>query len=83
MKTDCEIIRDLMPLCAEQIASEKSRALVEAHIAECPDCRDAYAAMLQPEPAITERKTEAEHFQRSYKKQKKHLVLRCFFNISF
>lgn len=76
MKTDCEIIRDLMPLCAEQIASEKSRALVEAHIAECPDCRDAYAAMLQPEPAITEHKTEAEHFQRSYKKQKKHLVLK-------
>lgn len=76
MKTDCEIIRDLMPLCAEQIASDKSRALVETHIAECPDCREAYAAMQQPEPAITLNKTEAEHFQNSYKKQKKHLVLK-------
>ena len=74
MKTDCEIIRDLMPLCAEQIASEKSQALVAEHVAECADCRERYAAMQQPEPAITEHKSEAEHFERSYKQQKKHLV---------
>ena len=74
MKTDCEIIRDLMPLCAEQIASEKSRALVDEHVAECADCRERYAAMQQPEPAITEHKTEAEHFERSYKKERKHLI---------
>ena len=37
MKTDCEIIRDLMPLCAEQIASEKSQALVEEQLTECAD----------------------------------------------
>ncbi|MBR3629256.1 MAG: zf-HC2 domain-containing protein [Oscillospiraceae bacterium] len=76
MKTDCEIIRDLMPLCAEQIASDKSRLLVEEHLAECPDCREAYAAMQQPEPAISENKTEAEHFRQSYQKQRGCLILK-------
>ncbi len=39
MKTDCEVIRDLLPLYADEACSEKSRALVEEHLDECPDCR--------------------------------------------
>lgn len=76
MKLDCEVIRDLMPLCAEEIASDKSRALVEDHLTECEACREAYAAMKSPEPPVTERKTEAEHFQQSYKKQKTSLIVK-------
>lgn len=39
MKHNCEIVRDLLPLYAEQIASPASTALVEEHLAECPACR--------------------------------------------
>ena len=42
MKTNCDIIRDLLPLYAEHITSEASNALVEEHLAECEACRHAH-----------------------------------------
>ena len=38
MKTDCEVIRDLLPLYADDACSDESRRLVDEHLAECPDC---------------------------------------------
>ena len=38
MKTDCEIIRDLLPLYVDDICSEKSRELVDEHLRECTEC---------------------------------------------
>lgn len=35
---DCEIVRDLIPLYVENMASESSKKLVDRHIAACPDC---------------------------------------------
>ena len=40
MKTDCEIIRDLLPLYVDDICSEKSRELVDEHLKECAECND-------------------------------------------
>ncbi|MBR3667789.1 MAG: zf-HC2 domain-containing protein [Ruminococcus sp.] len=45
MKYDHEIIRDLMPLCIDGIASEKSNAAVQEHIAECPACEKEWEQM--------------------------------------
>jgi len=45
MKYDHEIIRDLMPLCIDGIASEKSQKAVKEHIAECPDCEKEWEQM--------------------------------------
>ena len=39
MREPCELIRDLMPLCHDNVASAKSRAAVEEHVRECEDCR--------------------------------------------
>ena len=39
MKLDCEVIRDLLPLYAEHMASPASTALVEEHLRECEACR--------------------------------------------
>ena len=50
MNERCDVIQDLMPLCAEGLASEGSQALVEAHLKECPDCRARYTAMREPVP---------------------------------
>ena len=47
MKYDCEIVRDLMPMAVDGTASEKSRAMVEEHVAECEDCREMYGEMRQ------------------------------------
>lgn len=38
-KNNCELIKDLLPLYADEVCSEESRKAVAEHIAECSDCR--------------------------------------------
>ena len=38
MKIHCDIIRDLLPLYADEACSEESRRMVEEHLQECPEC---------------------------------------------
>ena len=38
MKTDCDVIRDLLPLYEDEVCSEKSRDLVREHLEECQAC---------------------------------------------
>ncbi len=40
MLIQCEIIRDLLPLYADDACSRASRKLVEEHLAECPACAE-------------------------------------------
>jgi hypothetical protein len=42
---ECNVARDLMPLLVDQVASEESRTLVEAHVADCVPCAQVYADM--------------------------------------
>ena len=45
MKYDCEVIRDLMPLCNDGTCSEPSRRMVGEHVLECPACMQMYQEM--------------------------------------
>ena len=50
---NCEVIRDLLILYADNCCSEESKALVEEHLKSCPDCRKALSDMnaeLPPAP---------------------------------
>ena len=38
MKTDCDVIRDLLPLYADDVCSGASRRIIEEHLPECPEC---------------------------------------------
>ena len=40
MKTNCEIIKDLLPLYNDNVCSAESRVLIEEHISECPSCKE-------------------------------------------
>lgn len=40
MSKECEIIRDLLPLYADDVVSDASREIIEDHLPDCPDCRD-------------------------------------------
>ena len=40
MNMDCEVIRDLLPLYADDACSEKSRIVVEEHLQDCSSCRE-------------------------------------------
>ena len=59
MKYNCEIIRDLLPLYAEHIASPASTAMVEEHLAECPACRAELDQMEKPVPVQPEPQPDA------------------------
>ncbi|MBR3107711.1 MAG: zf-HC2 domain-containing protein [Clostridia bacterium] len=37
---ECDVIRDLLPLYADEACSEKTRALVNEHLLDCADCRN-------------------------------------------
>ncbi|MDR1322671.1 MAG: zf-HC2 domain-containing protein [Gracilibacteraceae bacterium] len=39
MSEQCGIVRDLLPLCHDGVASDESRALVGAHLKTCEGCR--------------------------------------------
>lgn len=39
MKINCDVIRDLLPLYAEDLASESSRKLVDDHLNACESCK--------------------------------------------
>ena len=40
MKTNCDIIQDLLPLYCDNVCSEESKHAVEDHIQECEQCRN-------------------------------------------
>ncbi len=38
MKIPCSVVRDLLPLYAEEMTEEETRTLVDEHLEECPEC---------------------------------------------
>ncbi len=38
MKIPCAVVRDLLPLYAENMIEEETHALVDEHLEECPEC---------------------------------------------
>jgi hypothetical protein len=38
MNKHCEVIRDLLPLYADEVCSEASKNIIEEHLRECPEC---------------------------------------------
>ena len=64
---ECDVIRDLMPLYAEGLASEATRRVVETHTVCCPGCRRQLEAMCTPlEPDLTE---ENKNYIRAIREQ--------------
>lgn len=54
MKLDCEVIRDLLPLYVERVASPSSAELIEEHLKECEACRAELKQMQMPVPVQPE-----------------------------
>lgn len=70
MKTECGIVKDLLPLYAERITSEASNKAVEEHLKECEQCSKVYQEMKMPELQIQYDRTPAESFHKYIKKKK-------------
>ena len=73
MKLSCGVIRDLLPLYAENLAGEESRKLVEEHLSECEACQKELANLkggsIQPVEKLPFKQVE-----KSLKKQRLRLA---------
>ena len=53
MKLPCAVARDLLPLYAENMVEQETKALIEEHLGECEDCRKKLSEMKAPsEPPV-------------------------------
>ncbi len=70
MKHDCDIVRDLMPMCIDGTASEKAKDMVNEHVAECPPCDKIYAEMKGETKIELPVQSAASEFATTVKKMK-------------
>lgn len=76
MKLNCNVIKDLLPLYADQICSEESRGLVEEHLTDCTDC-SALLRQMRNEEMENSLETEAVdvlHRQAKFFKRKSAVI---------
>lgn len=74
----CEVIRDLLPLCADNVASQESRAAVEEHIRTCDECRALYESMCAPVEATEVKAPDYMDAVRQQKKENRRFILRVY-----
>ena len=55
MNNECSIVKDLLPLYAENLTSNETADFVKTHLAGCESCRAEYAKLKEPPEAPTDR----------------------------
>jgi hypothetical protein len=74
---ECEIIRDLLPLYADNLTSESSNRQIEEHVKTCRECcrlRDEMCTPMEPVPE----ETQEQILERVYRKQRRKTILSTF-----
>ena len=71
MKTDCEVIRDLLPLYADDACSEKSREMVNEHLLDCAECRTMLEKLKETEIEADLRTEKKEVIEYGAKRMKR------------
>lgn len=74
MKYPCDMIQDLLPLYHDGVCSGESKTAVEAHLAECGDCRRTWEKM-QDDTYADQLREEKQEILRNYKRGLKNKVL--------
>ena len=49
MNKDCPVVRDLLPLYAEEMVSPASAAYIQEHLKNCPECTEEYRRLSLPD----------------------------------
>ena len=53
MKTECSVVRDLLPLYVENMVSPETAQFVSDHLKECSECRSELESLKEGEPLST------------------------------
>ena len=74
--TNCDIVRDLLPLYADDVCSGESRRVVDEHLKECPACADMLKALRtsEIEAGLREEKNEVIRYQAKRFKRRSEAV---------
>ena len=80
MNEACEIVRDLIPLCLDEVATESSKRHVDAHMEECVECAAYYAGMKAALPKRSEAEEKAE--KQAFDDMAKTLTTTVYISIS-
>lgn len=67
----CEIIKDLIPLCLDELCSDESKAEIEEHIKNCDSCRLLYESVPQTKDVSEKAPDEDKAFRKVNKKIKR------------
>ena len=70
MNLPCSVIRDLLPLYTENLASEESMNLVKDHLADCSACREYLDGLQQPMEPIPESAAPIKQIKKELKKRR-------------
>lgn len=54
MKSDCNLIKDLVGAYTDKVASESTEAIIKEHLSECKECRYFYKIYKNAEKDIPE-----------------------------
>ncbi len=76
---NCEVIRDLMPLYADDLISTGGKTLVDQHIRTCPECRsllDTMCSPIEPEPENPDL-AYMDAIHRQKKRQTRRVICLC------
>lgn len=73
MKLSCRVMEDMLPMYYDKVCSQESAALVEAHLADCPHCRQILADL---DTDMATRQKKLEDIQPLKKIQKRYKKLR-------
>ena len=80
MTDNCNIIRDLMPLVIDEVASEDSTQSVHAHTTHCESCRTYFDGMKKENSHLNMQKEEQAVLSLAAKKMKKKRHMRLLLN---
>ncbi|NLW12018.1 MAG: zf-HC2 domain-containing protein [Clostridiaceae bacterium] len=75
MSNQCAVIRDLMPLYAESMASKASAEIIEEHLAGCQSCRDYLNEIRQSVSNLKDTDTSALRQMKKRLQRRKMLVI--------
>ena len=73
---NCHVIGDLLPLCADGVATPESQKLVEEHLLHCSSCRALYAEMCAP--MEVQATVQERDYMAAVKRQNRRFFLRLY-----
>lgn len=75
--SDCGIVKDLLPLYADDVCSIESKKLVSEHLAECESCQKELESY-ELDVIITENTQEKEALKKFKKKTERRVAIKIF-----